>query len=285
MQDQIWTTLKVLNWTKDFLASKGIENSRLEAEWMLCAATGLDRVGLYLQYDKPLNDGELSSYRSMVTRRAKREPLQHILGTQEFMGIEYEVNSDVLVPRHDTEVLIKLAMTLAPDPESILDIGTGSGCIAVSMAIRCPQSLVTATDISHAALEVARRNIINQGLNIELLSGSLFEPVIARKFDLIVSNPPYIPTEDIIHLELEVRDYDPPGALDGGPDGLDIYRLLVPQALSYLNPSGWLLLEVGKGQAHDVIDLINATDGYQQTTSAFDPGGVERVVAAQRKEL
>jgi len=284
MQDEVWTTLKVLNWTRDFLATKGVANSRLEAEWMLCAATGLDRVGLYLQYDKPLNDGELSSYRSMVARRAKREPLQHILGTQEFMGIDYEVTPDVLIPRHDTEVLIDLAVSLLPHAKTILDIGTGSGCIAVSLALKYPHSNITATDISEAALDVARRNMSRQKLEIELLSGSLFEPLAGRKFDLIVSNPPYIPTADIAGLEQEVRDFDPLRALDGGQDGLDIYRELIPRSLAFLNPSGWLLLEVGKGQAHDVLQIINVTEGFKQTTTALDPGGIERVVAAQRKE-
>lgn len=285
MPDDIWTILKVLNWTKDFLASKGVANSRLEAEWMLCAATGLDRVGLYLQYDKPLIDAELAFYRSMVARRAKREPLQHILGTQEFMGIDYEVSRDVLIPRHDTEVLIELAVSLAPHAKAILDIGTGSGCIAVSLAHKYPHADVTATDISDSALSVARRNMAKQHLNIELLSGSLFEPLAGRKFDLIVSNPPYIPTADIAGLEQEVRDFDPLGALDGGQDGLDIYRELIPKSLDYLNPDGWLMLEVGKGQASDVLGLINASAGFKQTTTAFDPGGVERVVAAQRNEI
>ena len=152
---EIWTTLKILAWTKDFLLSKGVANARLEAEWLLCAAMGLDRVGLYLQYDKPLNDSELAAYRALVARRARREPLQHILGSQEFCGLDYEVTPDVLIPRHDTELLVSEAVTRRPDARSVLDIGTGSGCIAVSLQKRLPNAAVTATDISEAALAVA----------------------------------------------------------------------------------------------------------------------------------
>ena len=140
---EVWTTLKVLAWTKEFLATRRVENSRLEAEWLLCAATGMDRVGLYLQYDKPLSDSELAAYRSMVARRAKREPLQHILGSQEFCGLDFEVTADVLIPRHDTELLVSQAVSLMPDAKSMLDIGTGSGCIAVSLALHFPAASIT----------------------------------------------------------------------------------------------------------------------------------------------
>ncbi|HBA70919.1 MAG: protein-(glutamine-N5) methyltransferase, release factor-specific [Geobacteraceae bacterium GWC2_55_20] len=281
---EVWTTLKVLAWTKEFLATRGVENSRLEAEWLLCAATGMDRVGLYLQYDKPLSDSELAAYRSMVARRAKREPLQHILGSQEFCGLDFEVTADVLIPRHDTELLVSQAVSLMPDAKSMLDIGTGSGCIAVSLALHFPAASITAIDISVAALDVARRNIQKHDVAVELLHGSLFEPVIDRSFDLIVSNPPYIPTADIARLEPEVRDFDPFEALNGGADGLDIYRLLIPEAHAHLNTSGWLLLEAGQGQAADVIKIFNYTGGYDEPFTAIDPGGIERVVAGKRKE-
>jgi release factor glutamine methyltransferase len=284
MQQEAWTTLKVLNWTKDFLTSKGVENSRLEAEWMLCAVTGFDRVGLYLNYDKPLSDDELSAYRSMVSRRSKREPLQHILGSQEFCGLDFEVSADVLIPRHDTEVLVTQALALMPHAKTILDIGTGSGCIAVSLAIRFPAAAVTATDISAAALSVTQRNILKHHVNVELLHGSLFEPIAKRTFDLVASNPPYIPTADLAALEPEVRDYDPVGALDGGADGLDFYRKIIPQAHLHLNRSGWLLLEAGCGQSADLVRICNETGAYSEPLTFNDPGGIIRVVAVQRKE-
>ncbi|MSN26581.1 MAG: peptide chain release factor N(5)-glutamine methyltransferase [Geobacter sp.] len=283
-QQESWTTLKVLAWTREYLSGKGVENSRLESEWMLCSATGLDRVGLYMNYDRPLSDSELGVFRSMVSRRAKREPLQHILGSQEFCGFDFEVTSDVLIPRHDTEVLVDQAVILKPDAASVLDIGTGSGCVAVSLASRLPAASITATDISTSALVVANRNFAKYCLNVEVLCGSLFEPVAGRSFDLIVSNPPYIPTLEISSLEPEVRDYDPLGALDGGSDGLVFYRKIIPDALAHLNTGGWLLLEVGSGQANDVMQLFKDTNGYNQFLTANDPGGVERIVAAKRKE-
>lgn len=283
-EQESWTTLKVLAWTKDFLVSKGVDNARLEAEWLLCAAMGLDRVGLYLQYDKPLNDSELADYRAMVSRRAKREPLQHILGSQEFFGLDYEVTADVLIPRHDTELLVTEALLRCPAARNVLDIGTGSGCIAISLQKALPYAAVTATDISDAALAVARRNAQRHGATIELLNGSLLTPVTGRSFDLIASNPPYIPTTDIELLEQEVRDYDPRLALDGGADGLEIYRSLIPAAGAHLKEKGWLLIEIGIGQAKDVELIIRDAGCYGEPIVALDAGGIERVVGAQLKE-
>lgn len=282
-QAETWTTLKVLTWTKEFLAGRGIDNSRLEAEWLLCAATGLDRVGLYLNYDKPLNVEELARYRAMVARRGRREPLQHILGSQEFFGLELEVTPDVLVPRYDTETLVYEALARMPAATAVLDIGTGSGCIAIALARQLPQAVVTAVDISAAALDVACRNAAKNGVNIEFLQGSLCEPVAGRYFDLMVSNPPYIPVGDIEGLDPEVRDFDPRGALDGGPDGLDIYRKLVPAALACLVTGGWLLVEIGIGQERDVIELFRGTGGYGEPQTARDPGDIVRVVGGQKR--
>lgn len=280
---ETWTTLKVLTWTKEFLAAKGIENARLEAEWLLCDATGLDRVGLYLNFDKPLDEDELAVYRSMVSRRARREPLQHILGSQEFFGLDFEVTPDVLIPRHDTEILVSEALARMPDACSVLDIGTGSGCIAVALAHKLPAAVVTATDISEAALAVACRNAGRHAVSVEFLAGSLLEPTAGRRFDLIVSNPPYIPTGDIKGLEPEVRDYDPHRALDGGADGLNVYRKLIPAAQESLNIDGWLLLEIGIGQAAAVSHMFTEAGKYGQPFSTLDRGGIERVVGAQRK--
>lgn len=282
MKTETWTTLKILNWTREYLSAKGIENARLEAEWMLCAVTGLDRVGLYLNFERPLDETELAAYRGMVTRRGRREPLQHILGTQEFYGLDFEVSPDVLIPRHDTETLVTTALESVPAARSVLDIGTGSGCIAIAVAKQLPAAMVLATDISEAALVVARRNAELNGTNIELLHGSLLEPVGDRCFDLILSNPPYIPSADIASLEPEVRHGDPLRALDGGIDGLDIYRLLVPAAVAHLNPGGWLLVEVGVGQAADVARLFREVPGYGEPIVVADPGGIERVVGAER---
>lgn len=284
-QKEIWTSVKILVWTKEFLAAKGVENARMEAEWMLCAATGLDRVGLYLSFEKPLSDEELSAYRSMVARRAKREPLQHILGTQEFCGLEFDVTPDVLIPRRDTETLVGEAVSRVPGARSVLDIGTGSGCIAVALARLLPEAAVTATDISEAALTVARRNAERHAAGILFKAGSLFAPLAGLSFELIVSNPPYIPTGDIAVLEPEVRCFDPKEALDGGADGLSVYRAMIPAAWEHLHPGGWLLVEVGVSQADDVSRLFLEAGKYLEPFTASDAVGIQRVVGAQRREM
>jgi release factor glutamine methyltransferase len=167
-----------------------------------------------------------------------------------------------------------------PAAESVLDIGTGSGCIAVALACRLPGASVTAVDISLAALVVARRNAERNGVAVEFLLGSLLEPVAGRHFDLIISNPPYIPSSDIETLESEVRDFDPRAALDGGADGLDVYRAMIPDAAARLNPGGWLLVEVGIGQAADVAQMFRAACVYGEPIITCDGSGVERVVGA-----
>ncbi|MDY0383665.1 peptide chain release factor N(5)-glutamine methyltransferase [Trichlorobacter sp.] len=273
----IWTTLKVLTWTTGYLAEKGVANARREAEWLLCEATGLDRVGLYLNFDKPMSDEELAAYRALVVRRGKREPLQHILGSQEFDGLTFEVSPAVLIPRHDTETLLEQALQHAPSSRTILDIGTGSGCIAIALAKRLPEATITAVDLSPDALVVAQRNAEQHSVAIEFLQGSFFEPLAGRRFDLIVSNPPYITTADLAGLQPEVRDFEPNLALHGGADGLDAYRAIIAQAADHLQPGGWLWFEVGAGQATDVAALL-AQAGFNGIITASDPGGIERVV-------
>jgi release factor glutamine methyltransferase len=275
-----WTLLKVLNWTKGYLAEKGVENSRLESEWLLCEALGLDRVGLYLNFDKPLNEGELSLFRAMVARRAKREPLQYILGTQEFDGLEFMVTPDVLIPRHDTEVLVAEAVKRVGPDGAILDIGLGSGCIAIALAKRLPRAAVCGVEQSTAALQVARQNAERNGVSLEMVEGSLFEPLAGRRFDLIVSNPPYIPTADLATLEPEVRDFEPRGALDGGADGLAFYRAMIPASRVHLNPGGWLLVEIGIDQGPAVRELFSLS-GFTGIFTERDPGGIERVIGGQ----
>jgi release factor glutamine methyltransferase len=277
---EVWTTLKVLTWTKEYLAGKGVVNARLEAEWLLCEALALDRVGLYLNFDKPLSDAELATFRQMVARRAKREPLQHILGTQEFMGLEFKVSPAVLIPRHDTETLLQEALRVAPQAATALDIGTGSGCVAIALAKNLPGATVVSVDIAADALELAAQNAALNGVQVDFRHGSMFEPVQGESFDLIVSNPPYIPTADLAGLEPEVRDFEPRTALDGGVDGLDFYRQIVAQSPEHLAPRGWLLVEVGIGQGAEVKELF-ASAGFSAIFTAKDPGGIERVVGGQ----
>jgi release factor glutamine methyltransferase len=274
---ETWTIMKVLTWTKGYLAEKGVENARLEAEWLLCAATGLDRVGLYVNFEKPLSEAELADVRGMVVRRARREPLQYILGTQEFMGLEFAVSPAVLIPRHDTEVLVAEALKRAGAGSRILDIGVGSGCIAVTLAKQIPDAEVSGGEESAEALAVAEENAARHGVAVRFGRGSLFAPFAGERFDLIVSNPPYIPRADLACLQPEVRDFEPRGALDGGADGLDFYRLIVPAAVDHLCPGGWLLFEVGIDQAAQVRELFAAA-GFTDIFVAKDPAGIERVV-------
>jgi len=279
---ETWTILKVLNWTKGYLAEKGVENARLESEWLLCAALGLDRVGLYVNFDRPLTADELAVCRALVGRRARREPLQYILGSQDFYGLDFEVVPGVLIPRHDTETLVQEAVARAPRGGRILDMGVGSGCIAVALGKAVPDAVLYGVDSSAEALELTERNAKRHGVTVTLARGSLFEPFKDLEFDLIVSNPPYIRTSDLDSLQPEVRDYEPRGALDGGPDGLDYYRRIIPEAPRHLKCGGWLLLEMGIGQAADVLALFEKTGRFKELFTARDPGGIERVAGGRR---
>jgi len=280
---ETWTVLEVLKWTRGYLAEKGVENARLESEWLLCSALGMDRVGLYVNHDKPLTPPELASCRAVVARRARREPLQYILGSQDFYGLDFEVAPGVLIPRHDTETLVQEAVNRCRRDARVLDIGVGSGCIAVTLAKALPEAEVFGVDSSPEALALAERNAGRHGVVLHLFLGSLFEPFSGRRFDLIVSNPPYIPTLDLVSLQPEVRDFEPRGALDGGADGLDYYRRIIPAAEGYLNHDGWLICEIGIGQASQVLTLFEQTGFFHDLFTAPDAGGIERVVGGRTK--
>ena len=280
-QQEKWDVLKILNWTKGYLADKGVENPRLEAEWMLCEALSLDRVGLYLNFDKPLSESELAAYRGMVARRGKREPLQYILGSQEFMGLDFQVSPAVLIPRHDTEVLVSEGVKRGATARSILDIGAGSGCVAIALAKALPEAEVCAVDISGEALAVARGNAEKNGAAVQFFQGSLLEPFADRHFDMILSNPPYIPKAELATLQQEVRGFEPLGALDGGADGLDFYRAIVSRAPAHLKAGGWLLFEVGAGQAPEVLEMLRGGGFSAESFTAIDPAGIERVVGGR----
>jgi release factor glutamine methyltransferase len=279
---QTWTVLKILQWTTDYFRDKGIESPRRDAELLLGSSLGLDRVGLYLHFDRPLEESELTAYRALIVRRAKREPLQYILGETEFWSLSFSVSPAVLIPRPDTEVLVEEALRLV-DGGRILDVGTGSGVIAVALARELAEADVVALDISPAALAVAGGNARRNGVDarITFLEGDLAH-LPEGPFDLIVSNPPYIPAADVDGLMPEVRDFEPRQALDGGDDGLNPYRMLATQADLCLVPGGWLLVEVGIGQAQDVQQLFAAA-GLKEVFCRDDYGGVPRVVGARRE--
>ncbi|MCD6525886.1 MAG: peptide chain release factor N(5)-glutamine methyltransferase [Desulfuromonas sp.] len=292
-----WTVLKVLRWTTEYLKEKGIENPRLDAELLIGSALDKDRVGLYLCYDQPLHSDELAAIRQLVTRRASREPLQYILGQTEFWSLPFKVVPGVLIPRGDTEILVEEALRIlqqqgdAPDggvTGSVLDVGTGSGAIAVAIAHSCPELAVVALDISPAALELAQGNAELNGVRERLrfcrqdmahLDGCCDDghAVNDGRLRLIVSNPPYISRAEMAELMPEVKDHEPHLALEAGEDGLDCYRLLCAQALRCLQPGGWLVVEVGATQAASVRQLMEQS-GLEQLFQRDDYSGIARVV-------
>lgn len=277
---ETWTVLKVLRWTSGYLAERGVEGGRLDAELLLADLLELDRVGLYLQFDRPLTVGELGAYRERVGRRARREPLQYILGRTEFWSLPFRVGPEVLVPRADTEVLVEEAMARLHPNARVLDVGTGSGAIAVALAHERPDARLTALDISAAALAVAAENARLNGVGpITFVQGDL-HALAAGEFDLVVANPPYIAEEELNGLMPEVRDYEPRLALAGGIDGLDAYRALARQAPALLAAGGWLLVEIGAGQAEAVKKLLAAA-GLGEIFCRDDYAGLPRVVGGQ----
>jgi release factor glutamine methyltransferase len=260
------TVLEGIQKGAEFLAKKGIESSRLHAELLLAHLLKMPRMKLYLNFERALAPAEVDGLRDFIRRRGRREPLQHIVGSASFCGLEMSVNRDVLVPRPETELLAERAWqflnqlsTLNNQPSTALDFGAGSGCLAIALAVKSPQTRVFAVDVSEAALAVAKQNAAshNVGARIEFFQGDGFAALPGRdRFDLIVSNPPYIPSAEIESLEPEVRDFDPRSALDGGADGLDFYRRLAAEARDFQNPDGRIMLEFGDGQAGAVRELF-----------------------------
>ncbi|MDO3377662.1 peptide chain release factor N(5)-glutamine methyltransferase [Geoalkalibacter halelectricus] len=280
---EVWTVLRVLEWTAGYFRERGIESARLDADLLLAKTLGVDRVGLYLRYDQPLNPEELNSFRAWVARRARHEPLAYILGEVEFWSLAFGLTPDVLIPRPDTEVLVEEALARGPEGARVLDVGTGSGAIAVCLAVERPTWQVTALDVSPAALAVAQDNARRHQVaeRMRFLQGDLAR-LPDEKFDLIVANPPYIPSADLAGLMPDVRDYEPHLALDGGPDGLAAYRALAAQAPRCLSPEGRLLVEIGQGQEPAVQELFTQA-GLQGPFSRADYAGIIRVVGATRK--
>lgn len=252
--------MEVLRATERYLADRGVENPRLNAEHLLAHALGLKRMELYLQFDRPLTETERVPLRDMVKRRGAREPLQHILGTAEFHGRSFLSDPRALVPRPETEQLVELALELAKAHASpaILDLGTGSGVIVLTVALELPSAILHATDLSPDALALAADNATRHQVTdrIRFHQSDLLPPN-DTKFDLILANLPYIPTAEIAALSPEVR-HDPSSALDGGADGLDLIRRLIAEAPARLAPGGALLLEIGAGQADAVNALLSA---------------------------
>ncbi len=278
MAPEMWTLLKVLQWTQQRFTERGIATARLDAEVLLAHLLKLDRVGLYTHFDQPLAVEELAAYRELIKRRLAGEPVAYLVGKKEFRSLELGVTAAVLVPRPDTELAVEVALELAGPVAAprVCDLGTGSGAIALAFKSARPEATVTAIEVSPAALVVARANAAKLGLEIEFLDGSLFAPVNGRSFDVIVSNPPYIPTGELAGLPAEVRA-EPRLALDGGSDGLSVLRPLIAAAAAFLAPNGALLVEHGDAQSPSVRALFEAA-GFREVESRKDLAGNERVI-------
>jgi release factor glutamine methyltransferase len=282
-------------WSAEYLAGKGVARARLDGEYLLAHALGLERLDLYLQFDRPLTTEELDAFRPLLKRRARREPLQYILGSQAFRELDLAVDRRVLVPRPETETLVEEVLTWARERVSregvghrleALDVGTGTGAIALSLALEGPFERVVATDASGAALEVAMFNAANGGsaVAVEFREGADFDPLReGERFDVIVSNPPYVADTERAELEPEVSEWEPHEALFAGADGLDVIRRLVVGAPRWLREGGLLALEVGSGQARAVKGLIEGTRGWDDVDIRADLAGRERIVMAKRR--
>ncbi len=315
------TVLETIQKSADFLSKKGVDSPRLQSELLLAHALKLPRMKLYLNFERQLTQPETDAMREFVKRRGQREPLQHIVGSTSFCGLEIAVNRHVLVPRPETELLAEAGWQfLGKHPTSniqhptsnqqragsetgaptALDFGTGSGCIAIALAVKCPAVRVWAADVSSEALRVARRNAAQNGVGdrIEFVEGDGFATLAVEQasclskpaetswkpvplFDLIISNPPYIPSAEIASLQPEVRDHDPRGALDGGADGLDFYRLLAGQAARFLKTGGKIMLEFGDGQA-EAIQTIFTEQKWIVEAVKEDYSQRQRILVARR---
>jgi len=288
------TILEVLNWATNYLKDHRVENPRLNAELLLARSLNVSREGLYMRLHDPVEERDKEVLEKLMQRRISGEPLQYILEHQEFWSLDFKVDPRVLIPRPETELLVEqsllvLAETSSKRIPSVLEIGTGSGAIAIALAKELKNIFLVATDISMEALVLAKENARSAGVRhqINFVKGDLFGPFHPPKgrapFDLILSNPPYITRCKIHTLAREVKDHEPRIALDGGEDGLAFYRRIIPEVHFYLREGGWLLLEVALGQSGIVSGMIGEGDNFLKPESIPDLSGIGRVVKAQKR--
>ncbi|MBQ0078581.1 MAG: peptide chain release factor N(5)-glutamine methyltransferase [Eubacterium sp.] len=281
------------------LAKAFVMDPKIDAEELFSFVTGMDRVALFMKANEEVDPETEAKYMELIEKRASRIPLQHITGVQSFMGYEFKVNEHVLIPRQDTETLVtEAARVIQKHPKDkpglidrmrgrkewqVLDLCCGSGCIGISLAKICSNIEVAASDISEEALKVARQNAENLRTKIDFKQGDMFAPHKGKKFDMIVSNPPYIKKAMIEILQEEVKDHEPKSALDGGRDGLDFYKIIVEEAPTYLKPGGWLMVEIGHDQGEDLRKMIKDNGKYTPAEVLRDLPGRDRVVKCQLK--
>ena len=287
-----WTIQKLLGWVTEYFTGKGIDSPRLSADWLLCYVLGLKRIELYTQFNKVVGQEQLSQLHELVKRAGAHEPIAYLTGKKEFYSLEFEITKDCLIPRPETELLVERAIEFLRTRNSeqfICDLCTGSGCIAVAIARNFANCRIIATDISDAALAVAEKNIAKHGLmnRIKLLQGDLFEPVIAglgpAKFDLIVSNPPYVSEPEYEKLAPNVKDFEPKSALTAGNDGLDIIKRIIADAGQHLKPTGTIMLEIGNEQGNAVRNLLETAGYFGDVKIEEDYSNLDRLAVAIAK--
>jgi len=289
--DDDWTIIKLLGWTTAYFASRAIESPRAGAEILLAHVLNLQRIDLYLHYDQPLTQTELERYKTLIRRRVRREPVAYITGCREFWSMNLTVSGEVLIPRPETEclveqVLAELSTEDTTEPSRILELGTGSGAIILALASSLCRSICFASDVSERSVRVAHENARRHGLDgrVHFFCGDWTRPLqLSGIFDVIVSNPPYIPTAQIKTLEPEIHLYEPLRALDGGEDGLESVRRLITQAHRFMRPGGRLLLEIGHDQQEAVRQIVATAGQYEVPLFAKDYAGVNRVVRMRKK--
>ena len=272
---------EVLRLSTGYLQDHGSGTPRLDAELLIGHALGLERIALYTSFDRPLTEPELAACRALLERRGRREPVAYIIGRCGFHGLDLAVDSRVLVPRPETEVLVERCLALLGEGAAgVLDVGTGSGAIALAIKAARPEARVTATDVSADALAVAAANATALGLELELVGSDLLAGLSRRRFDLIASNPPYIAEAEMETLAPEVAEFEPRLATVGGASGTEVLDRLIAAAPSALEPRGWLVVECGAGQAPTVQELMAAVGG-RDVSAERDLAGIERVVGGR----
>lgn len=288
MGQQTWTVKAALDWTREYLAEKGDPHPRRSAEWLLSAATSLSRVELYAYHDRPLAPPERESLREAVKRRAAGEPLQYVTGEVAFRHIVVKVRAGVLIPRPETEVLAGVVIDALRDAAEplVADVCTGSGCVGLSIASELPRCRVVAADISPRAVAIARENAVRLGLDdrVDVFEGDLLSglpPASEGQYSAVVANPPYVPSAEVDKLEPQVVGYEPRLALDGGPDGLDVFRQLASQAARWLAPRGLFAVELDERRVETAAQ--EAVEWYEQVKVVTDLAGRDRVLTGIRR--
>ncbi len=284
------TCLEVLNQAVEKLRAKGIDRPRTNAELLLGAVLNAKKIDLYLDRDRILTPQQIEKFNQFIQERTAGKPLQYIIGSTEFFGLEFKVNESVLIPRPETETLVEIVLEHLKDSPlpKIIDLGTGSGAIAISLAKNLRDSFVLATDISPDALKLAKKNAKKHKVDdqIDFLCGDMFEPLrnknLEKEIDCVVSNPPYVSQDELDHLPKEVKDYEPIVALRTDEEGTFFHKRIIEGSLAFLKKGGILALEVGLGQATKVADLIRSQKEFENTEMKKDLGGIERIVVTYR---